>query len=209
MDDLVYKKVREDTQNSKDLQQELLKELQASEEKFRELQRKYALSQQELRVLKENYEKDLNENNMKIKELTIKLSKYEKSEQGKIDLEKRSEGNKIKLLNEIEQKKDKIKEIESNKLEFAKKVTFLEGEINQYKMKNGLLKENCDNLKFENEELKTRLNEDFRTFQNSIAQLDLRYSQEKDSLEREIKYLKEMYEVYIYNEYFYFFYLFI
>ena len=195
MDDQIYAKVREDTQNSKEVQQEILKELQSTEEKYRDIQKKYVNAQQELRSIQNNHEKENAENNNKIKDLMNKLKKYENSEQAKLDLEKKTEGNAKKLFSELELKQEKIQSLEAAKLEISKKLTFMDGELNQYKMKNVLLKENCDNLKMENEELKSKSNEDFNNFQSSIAELDLKYSQEKDNLEHEIKRLKEMYEV--------------
>ena len=70
MDDQIYDKVREDTQNSKDLQQEMLKELQSSEEKYREMQKKYSAAQQELRTLQKSLDKEKLENDQKMKDLS-------------------------------------------------------------------------------------------------------------------------------------------
>lgn len=201
MDNEIYKKVREDTQNVKDMQQQLLKELQNTEEKYRELQKKHAIVQQEIRALQTAHEKENHENLTKIKELSNKIKSYESSEQAKLELEKKNEGEKRKLLLEIEQKSEKIQNLESKKLELSKKLSFLEGELTQYKMKNVLLKENYDNLKTENEDLKLKWNEDFRNFQSSIAELDLKYSQEKEFLELELRKMKEMYEVFIFFYY--------
>jgi len=195
MDDQIYAKVREDTQNSKDLQQELLKELQVAEEKYRELQKKYIAIQQEMRTLQNNHEREINEANSKSKEITNKLKNFEGQDQKRLDIEKKYEGEKKKLILEMEGKMEKIQGLESSKLELSKKLAFVEGENNQFRMKNLLLKENCDNLKMENEDLKGKNNDELRHFQSSVAELDLKYSQEKDFLERELKRMKEMYEV--------------
>lgn len=195
MDEQIYAKVREDTQNSKDLQQELLKELQLAEEKYRDLQRRYSAVQLELRVVQGNQEKELAECQGKCKEMAGRLKAQEGQEQKRLDLEKKAEGERRKLMMEMEARQEKIQGLEAAKLDLGKKVGYLEGENTQMRMKNALLKENCDNLKAENEELRFRSNEELRHFQSSIAELDLKYSQEKDFLERELKRMKEMYEV--------------
>lgn len=195
MDDQIYAKVREDTQNSKDLQQELLKELQASEAKYRELQKKYIDVQGEMKNIQANLEKQILEEKAKHHEMVAKLKIQEGQDQKRLEVEKRFEGERRKILLELESRQEKVQSLEATRLDLAKKLTYLESESSQLRMKNVLLKESCDTLKNENEALKEKSNREFRDFESSIAEMELKHSQERDFLERELKRMKEMYEV--------------
>ena len=177
--------------SSQNLESELLNEMRNIEEKLRinekELQQcQKKLFEQEIVHKKtiKNYEED-------IEELNLKIKNFIETEKIQFEKLKNSEENLKKNNIDLEEKEKIIKENEKINLNFKKKLEEYESEKKCQIAKNNLINENYLQVKSQLNELENKYDDSLRIFKEELNEINQKKNTEISILKAEINKMKE------------------